>query len=114
MWHKTKWFHFENGSNPYGVWGDRMDEFFRMIIAWQPRMTDANSFECPKEPTRAYSETVDYQFRKSALRDFAIEWQRAVGDISMSYDELAWYEEFFTKYGKRYGLLREFHENGIC
>lgn len=113
-WYDTKWFDFEDGSNPYGVWGDRMDEFFRMVVAWQPSVIGVNSFKCPKEPTEAYYHSVDYQFKKSALRDFAIEWQSEISNFNISYEDLAWYEEFFTKYGKRYGLLREFHENGIC
>ena len=114
MWHKTKWFYFEDGANPYGVWGDRMDEFFRMIVAWRPEMIDANTFKCPKEPTKAYYCGTDYQFKKSALREFAIEWQGAIANFDMSYEDVAWYGEFFETYGKRYGLLTEFRENGIC
>ena len=30
------------------------------------------------------------------------------------WSDLATWGEFFAKYGKRYGLMREFHENGIC
>ena len=108
-----KWFHFKDGSNPYGVYGDRQDEFFRMVVAWQPEMQDTNTFVCPKEPTPAYYRAVDYKFKKEALREFAIEWQRAQADCVMSWGDVAWYNDFFETYGRKYGLLREFKENGI-
>lgn len=110
-----KWFHFEDGSNPYGVWGNRLDEFFRMIVKYQPEMVDENTFKCGKPVTYLSVKPItDYERNKTALREFAIEWQYRVAELNLSYGELAWYEDFFRQYGKRYGLLREFHENGIC
>jgi hypothetical protein len=32
----------------------------------------------------------------------------------MSWGELAYWQEYFEKLGKRYGLLTEFRENCIC
>ena len=95
-------FHFDGGQNPYGIFRERTDEFFRMIIAWQPTMTGAHSFDCPVQPTKAYYEKVSYDFKKEALREFAKEYQRASSDFVMSYDDLAFYSDFFSKYGKRY------------
>lgn len=114
---KTQWFHFDDGSNPYGVWGDRLDEFFRMIVAWQPRMIDVAYFQCPKEPTQAYYGLPvgqAYQFRKNALREFAREYQRVFADLEMSLEDVNYYANFFEVYGRKYGLLTEFRENGIC
>ncbi len=51
---------------------------------------------------------------KTMLRDFAQEWQYRFYDFSYSWMELAAWQDFFTEYGKKYGLLREFKENGIC
>ena len=53
-----------------------------------------------------------YEDKKEFVRDLSI-------DYSNMYDKgdpLDWLniESWFYKYGKRYGLLREFHENGIC
>lgn len=110
---QMKWFHFDNGSNPYGVYGDRQDEFFKMIVAWNPIMKSNDTFQCPKEPTVAYYKPVDYKFKKEALRDFAIHYSHMVGEIVQSWEDVAWWSDFFTKYGKKYGLLREFRENGI-
>lgn len=54
-----------------------------------------------------------YNRLKAAARTEAIEWQFADGDESMSYRELAEIGEHFYTLGKRYGLLKEFRENGI-
>ena len=55
-----------------------------------------------------------YEEYKEKYRQEAIEWQLDCNNHNYSYGELAYYYDYFTKYGKRYGLLREFHENGIC
>lgn len=108
-----KWFHFDNGSNPYGVRDDRPDKFFAMVLGWQPEIIDNDTFQCHKE-TEAYYKPQNYQFKKDALRAFAIEYSGKVGDMTQSWEDCAWWSNFFEKYGKKYGLLREFHENGIC
>ena len=50
----TKWFHFEDGSNPYGILGGRQDLFFKMVVSWQPEMINNSTFKCPEKPTEAY------------------------------------------------------------
>lgn len=55
-----------------------------------------------------------YQQGKERARDCAIEWQLDYDNHNYSYGELAEFCEYFRRLGKRYGLLREFHENGIC
>ena len=109
----TKWFYFEDGSNPYGILGSRQDLFFKMVVSWQPEMIDNDHFKCVT-PTEAYHRPVSYQFKKSALVEFAKEWQRAQSETASSYEDLIWWSSFFEKYGKKYGCLTEFHENGIC
>lgn len=57
----------------------------------------------------------DREKRQSMLRDRAHEWEF----ISSTYTGISWNEfaivtEFFESAGRRYGLLREFRENGIC
>ena len=54
-----------------------------------------------------------YNRLKEAARKAAIEWQLTSGDNPMSYSELAEVGERFYTLGKRYGLLKEFRENGI-
>ena len=54
-----------------------------------------------------------YQIEKERIRQIAIEWQLEDGDFPYSYGGLAILQDYFYKYGKRYGLLKEFRENGI-
>lgn len=53
----------------------------------------------------------EYRRRKASARCKAIEWQAA--DAAHSWEELAEATAYFEKLGRRYGLLREFRENGI-
>ena len=54
-----------------------------------------------------------YQQRKEAARQIAIDWQYESSDYCYSYEGLAILADYFNRIGKRYGLLREFRENGI-
>lgn len=54
-----------------------------------------------------------YQEKKEEVRQIAIDWQYEDGEYPYSYEGLAMVGEYFYKLGKRYGLLREFRENGI-
>ena len=54
-----------------------------------------------------------YNRLKEAARQAAIEWQLTFGDNPMSWNELADVCQRFYTLGKRYGLLKEFRENGI-
>ena len=55
-----------------------------------------------------------YAERQNSLRDVAIDFQsKEVGNFCMYMSEWALVSEWFTKMGKRYGLLREFRENAI-
>lgn len=55
-----------------------------------------------------------YAERKAAAERAAIEWSSSFDERTMSYGELAEQSARFEKIGRRYGLLREFRENGIC
>ena len=54
-----------------------------------------------------------YQMEKEKARNKAIEWQQDFDNHSYSYAELVYFESYFTRLGKRYGLTKEFRENGI-
>ena len=54
-----------------------------------------------------------YQKAKERARDKAVEWQTDFSNHSYSYGELAYYGDYFEKLAKRYGLVKEFRENGI-
>lgn len=55
-----------------------------------------------------------YQEKKEKVRQEAIKWQLDFSNHNYSWLDLSIYYEYFYKLGKRYGLLKEFHENGIC
>lgn len=55
-----------------------------------------------------------YQLNKEKAYDKAIQWQLDFNNHNYSYGELYEIGNYFYKLGKRYGLLKEFRENGIC
>lgn len=58
----------------------------------------------------------DYYDKQNTLRDLAIDYSHswcADHVDGISWGECAELDDYFTKYGKRYGLLKEFHENCI-
>lgn len=56
---------------------------------------------------------MSYSIKKSIARQVAIEWQHEENPYDISMGELLRITSRFYKLGKRYGLLREFRENGI-
>ena len=54
-----------------------------------------------------------YQKNKARARHTAQAWQAATAETAQTWGELAESTAYFTKIGKRYGLLTEFKENGI-
>ncbi len=55
-----------------------------------------------------------YEIKKEMARQEAIDYQNDFCNHNYSYGELVEFEHYFEKLGKRYGLLKEFHENAIC
>lgn len=54
-----------------------------------------------------------YQEKKTDVREKAINFQQVFSECDFSYSEIIKYQDYFQKQGKRYGLLKEFRENGI-
>lgn len=55
-----------------------------------------------------------YKQQKEKARELAVQWQHDFANNNYSWLDLANFTSFFTKLGRRYGLLKEFRENGIC
>ena len=55
-----------------------------------------------------------YASNKAVARQEAIDWQNDLFRDNRSYEEMREAAEHFEKLGRKYGLLKEFHENGIC
>ena len=54
-----------------------------------------------------------YQDKKEQVRQEAIDWQMKFNNQKYGYLQLAEFSDYFSIMGKRYGLLKEFRENGI-
>lgn len=54
-----------------------------------------------------------YQRGKNAAREQAAQWQADFSDQSPSWGEIAAQQRQLEQLARRYGLLREFRENGI-
>lgn len=54
-----------------------------------------------------------YQKSKEEVKQFAIDWQADFSNHNYSYSELEIFQDMFSCLGRKYGLLREFRENGI-
>ncbi len=50
---------------------------------------------------------------KGKARQKAIDWQLDFGNHSYSWGDLYYWGNYFEKLAKRYGLTKEFRENGI-
>ncbi len=50
---------------------------------------------------------------KGQARDEAIKWQEWASKKSLSYGDLCSWCAYFTRLAKKFGLVREFKENGI-
>ena len=54
-----------------------------------------------------------YREKKARLREEAVRWRHDFSRHGYSYGELAEKQAYFEKEGKKYGLVKEFKENGI-
>lgn len=54
-----------------------------------------------------------YKKAKEVARNKAVEWQSDFCSQNYSYGELAYWQNYFERLGRKYGLMREFKENGI-
>lgn len=54
-----------------------------------------------------------YQIEKERLRQQAIEWQLNFNNYNWTYQDICYYTERFERLAKKYGLVKEFRENGI-
>ena len=54
-----------------------------------------------------------YSEKKAKLREEAARWQYDYSRHAYSYGELAEKQAYFENGGKKYGLMKEFRENGI-
>lgn len=54
-----------------------------------------------------------YTKLKENVRVKAMEWQNDFQNHDYSYGEINYFQNYFERLAKKYGLVREFKENGI-
>lgn len=88
-------------------------EGYDLVRKFELGQVDVEILEKEREDKMKNTKTT-YTRNKAVARQEAIDWQKDVANHDYSYGELVEFEEHFEKLGKRYGLLKEFRENGIC
>ena len=84
-----------------------------LVRKFELGQVDVEVLEKEKENKMKNAKTI-YETKKAVARQEAIDWQNDFCNHNYSYGELAEFGEHFEKLGRRYGLLKEFRENGIC
>jgi hypothetical protein len=74
---------------------------------FSPECEELNSIEL-KVKGKTYSEC------KNCLEELAKSYQIIASELPLTYGEVYLLGNFFEHNGKKYGLLQEFRENGIC
>lgn len=108
-------FKYKNGSNPYITTNNK--NLFGMICKYYLKQTGARTFEVLGKSaiwtSRPDKKMSAYQKRRFFLEEFAKQWQYDFSEMVYSWEDVINWGAFFEEYGKKYGLLREFRENGI-
>lgn len=100
-------FNFADHSNPFLALTPR--RAFEFLTAFEYEQTSNKGFTL-------YNRTFSpgcYHEKKLAARTIAINWQADFEKFNYSYGDLHSWQTFFEYLGKKYGLLREYRENGI-
>jgi len=118
---------FTNGSNPWLMYSDSDRKIQNAIRRWKRNFRIVDRYEENDNIYLTITEKTGeekyvmkeknkemYLRGKASARDKAIEWQLETMEMSLSYEVLMIAQNYFQKLGKRYGLLTEFRENGIC
>ena len=108
--YQWQYIEFLEGANPYICKTEK--EFFRIYCKYQLVNISGNFWRCDGlRPD--YKEPSEYQRNKHYLREQAIQWQAEFDNHNYSTLELICYQNYFERMSKRYGLIKEFRENGI-
>jgi hypothetical protein len=104
---------FISRANPYITTTNK--ELFRVLKNFYCEQISEQTFNIEgRAQVLSVRPLSPYEKNKAALRNIAQEWQYNFPKFAYSWEQLAGWQDFFTEYGKKYGLLTEFQENGIC
>ncbi len=106
-------FIFKDGSNPYITKTNK--ELFKMLTKNYCEQIGTNTFEvlAPAQTLTVKKGCTTYKITQDVVRNLANEYQYSFNNLNYSYYDLIGWQNFFEEYGKRYGLIKEFKENGI-
>lgn len=105
-------FEFYDHSNPYITTNNQ--NLFEILRKYYVVQNTENSFFITGLREWNGKPKYNRENNKMLLRAIAQQWQEDFANFNYSYSELAEWQNFFEEYGKKYGLLKEFHENAIC
>lgn len=103
-------FEYANGGNPYTTTTEK--GLFNMIKKYQLDTIGKDHYKVTGRNRKPKGLTT-YNYIKQILRDFIIEWQLFFNEYSFFQSELIEWANFFETYGKKYGMMKELHKNGI-
>ena len=120
--------HITDGSNPWVRFADCAKDISKDLRSWKRHYIVVDKYKtidgdimvtvrpktCEEETTMRMKSKDYYKSMKSLVREQAIEWQADFPNHNYSWGEIAYFEDYFRRQGKRYGLLTEFRENCIC
>lgn len=119
---------FTDGSNPYVKFAKSKKDIAKDLRSWKRHYIVMDKYKtadgnimvtirpktCEEETAMRMKSKDYYESMKSLVRQEAIEWQADFPNHNYSWGEIAYFEDYFRRQGKRYGLLTEFRENCIC
>lgn len=98
---------FEKGAEHFCNLYDNWEQYHKDTFS--PECRDIVKIELGKAKGSSYEE------RKEYVRATAMIYSNMRGQFyPLSWREAMLIGNWFEKYGRRYGLLKEFHENAIC
>ena len=103
-----QWLYWHKGNPHISL---NFQNLFEMVCKYYYTQLSEQTFMA--EGLRQWNGRRTYDGKKAVLRQFAIDWQLAFADFNYTQNELIRWQSFFEEYGKKYGLTREFTENGI-
>lgn len=103
-------FKYRDGSNPYIA--TTYNKVFDMLKKYEYKQIDTDTFMIYGKAKRNFKNSC-YDYKKATIEDIAKQWQYDFYKFNYFTSELIDWQSFFYKFGKRFGLLSDFRENGI-
>lgn len=108
-------FDYKDGSNPYITTTNAA--FLSMWMKYDIEWEDNGMFVVngPVQWVNYRAQKITGREKaKTVLREIAYQWQYMHDEFDFTWSNYCEWQEFFEEQGRKYGLLREFRENGIC